>query len=193
VGVCDDPDERVLCFYRGGGEDETLFFTLPQLMQESQKLVRRGIRSVVFGPELTADSFAKRAMTGGPFCKLNRRQEHASSPSARSPSGYQRGPHVVGSDLSGLDRVRFCDYCRGHAVTSDVNGPPLACQGWEMASRSFLNDPAHWRDRAEEARTRADQMSDPLCKSAMLRIANDYELLAERAAERAWGRPRKSD
>src|SRR5262244_2773927 len=62
-----------------------------------------------------------------------------------------------------------------------------------MARRSFLNDPAHWRDRAEEARTRADQMSDPQCKSAMLRIANDYELLAERAAERAWGGTRKSD
>jgi hypothetical protein len=62
-----------------------------------------------------------------------------------------------------------------------------------MASRSFLNDPAHWRDRAEEARTRADQMSDPQCKSAMLRIANDYELLAQRAAERVWGRSRESD
>jgi hypothetical protein len=62
-----------------------------------------------------------------------------------------------------------------------------------MARPSFLNDPAHWRDRAEEARTRADQISDLQCKSAMLRIANDYELLAERAAERAWGRSRKSD
>jgi len=28
--------------------------------------------------------------------------------------------------------------------------------GWQ----SFLNDPAHWGERAEEARTRADQMSD---------------------------------
>src|SRR5262245_6144781 len=51
-------------------------------MQEPQKLVRKGVRSVVFGPELTADSLAKRAMTGGPFCKLNGR--HASSPWARS-------------------------------------------------------------------------------------------------------------
>jgi len=191
VGVCDYPDERVLCFYGGGREDERLFFTLLQLMQEPQKSVRKGVRSVVFGPELTADSLAKRAMTGGPFCKLNGR--HAASPSARSPSRYQRRPHVVGSGLSGLDPVRFCDYCRGHAVTSNVNGPPLACRGWEMARPSFLNDPAHWRDRAEEARTRADQMSDPQCKSEMLRIAKDYELLAERAAERAWGRSRKSD
>jgi len=61
-----------------------------------------------------------------------------------------------------------------------------------MARQSFLNDPAHWRDRADEARTRADQMSDPQCKSAMLRIANDYELLAVRAAERAWGRQTES-
>ena len=91
--------------------------------------------------------------------------------------------------------LRLLSTARGYVQrhTSNVNGPPLACQGWEMASRSFLNDPAHWRDRAEEARTRADQMSDPQCKSAMLRIANDYELLAQRAAERIWGRSRKSD
>ena len=125
VGVCDDPDKRALCFYGGGREDKRLFFTLLQPMQESQELVRKGIGSVVFGPELTADRFAKRAMTGGPFCKLNRRQEHASSPSARSPSRYQRRPHAVGSGLSGLDRARVCDYCRGHSVTSNVNGPPL--------------------------------------------------------------------
>jgi len=56
--------------------------------------------------------------------------------------------------------------------------------GAEMAGRSFLNDPEHWRDRAEEARTRADQISNPQCKIAMLRIADDYEVLAERAAER---------
>jgi hypothetical protein len=72
-------------------------------------------------------------------------------------------------------------------------GPHWRARAGIMANRSFLNDPAHWRDRAEEARTRADQMSDPQCKSAMVRIANDYELLAQRAAERIWGRSRKSD
>jgi hypothetical protein len=50
-----------------------------------------------------------------------------------------------------------------------------------MADRSFLNDPEHWRDRAEEARTRADQLDDVQSRSAMLRIAQDYELLAQRA------------
>jgi len=52
---------------------------------------------------------------------------------------------------------------------------------------SFINDPEHWRRRAEEARTIAEQMSDSPSKEAMLRIAKDYERLAERAAQRAKG------
>jgi hypothetical protein len=50
---------------------------------------------------------------------------------------------------------------------------------------SVAIDPEHWRKRAEEARDLADRMSDPLAKELMLwpaplRIAKDYELLAER-------------
>jgi hypothetical protein len=52
---------------------------------------------------------------------------------------------------------------------------------------SFTNDPEHWRNRAEEARALADQMSDEASKQTMLRIAADYERLAERAALRAQG------
>ena len=52
---------------------------------------------------------------------------------------------------------------------------------------SFINDPAHWRQRAEEARSVAEQMTEPQSKEAMLRIAKDYERLAERAAQRAKG------
>jgi hypothetical protein len=44
---------------------------------------------------------------------------------------------------------------------------------------SFINDPGHWRQRAEEARTIAEQMNEPQSKEAMLRIAKDYEHLAE--------------
>jgi hypothetical protein len=47
-----------------------------------------------------------------------------------------------------------------------------------------LNDPRHWRDRAEEARILAGQMSDDLSRQTMLRVAEDYERLAIRAAQR---------
>jgi hypothetical protein len=50
---------------------------------------------------------------------------------------------------------------------------------------SILDDPERWRERAEEARTLADQLSDPESKRTILRIANDYERMAEHAEVRA--------
>ena len=50
---------------------------------------------------------------------------------------------------------------------------------------SLLNDPEHWLKRAEEARSVAEQLSDPESKGTMLRIAKDYERLAEHAELRA--------
>jgi predicted Rossmann-fold nucleotide-binding protein len=47
-----------------------------------------------------------------------------------------------------------------------------------------INDPKHWRERAEEARTVADQTIDTDSKRRMLRIAEDYEELARRAERR---------
>ena len=51
-------------------------------------------------------------------------------------------------------------------------------------SFSFINDPKHWRQRAEEALTVADQMNDLQAKAMMIRISYDYERLAKRAEER---------
>jgi hypothetical protein len=47
-----------------------------------------------------------------------------------------------------------------------------------------INDPKHWRDRAEEARVLAEQMTDQQSKKKMLRMADDYEELARRAEKR---------
>ena len=44
---------------------------------------------------------------------------------------------------------------------------------------SILGDPEHWRTRAEEARTVAENLSNPELKRTMLRIASDYERLAK--------------
>ena len=47
-----------------------------------------------------------------------------------------------------------------------------------------INDPKYWRERAEEARTGADQLTDPDSKRRMRRVADDYEELARRAEKR---------
>jgi len=39
----------------------------------------------------------------------------------------------------------------------------------------------HWRKRADEARSLADDMKDEISKQMMLQIADDYERLANRA------------
>ena len=51
----------------------------------------------------------------------------------------------------------------------------------------FINEPEHWRARADEERILAKQMNDAEAKVAMLRIAEDYERLAQRAEGRALG------
>ena len=44
-------------------------------------------------------------------------------------------------------------------------------------------DPGHWRFRAEEIRTVADQMTHEEARTIMGRIANDYDRLAKVAEE----------
>jgi hypothetical protein len=64
-------------------------------------------------------------------------------------------------------------------------------EAWEakgegaFVPNSFINDPTHWLQRAAETRALAQLMTDPQSKEAMLRIAQDYEHLAERAKLRA--------
>ena len=46
------------------------------------------------------------------------------------------------------------------------------------AINSKLNDPKFWSSRADEARTITEQLEDQGRKELMLRIAEDYDLLA---------------
>ena len=52
---------------------------------------------------------------------------------------------------------------------------------------SSINDPKHWRDRADQMRALADQTSEADAKEIMLRVAADYDKLAGRAGQRANG------
>jgi DNA-binding ferritin-like protein len=52
-------------------------------------------------------------------------------------------------------------------------------------SKRLLDDPQYWRDRAEEARTRADKMKDPETKHIMLRIAEGHERQAQLLEKKA--------
>ena len=49
----------------------------------------------------------------------------------------------------------------------------------------IINNASHWRMRAEEIRTLADECLDPTPKAMMLRIAADYDRLAKHADDRA--------
>ena len=66
----------------------------------------------------------------------------------------------------GLDRAQF--ECPSH-----MNKP------------SPIDDPAYWRQKADEARRMADQLADPESKQTMMEIAAAYEQLAKIAEGRA--------
>jgi hypothetical protein len=48
----------------------------------------------------------------------------------------------------------------------------------------IINNASHWRMRAEEMRTLADESIDPTARAMMLRIAADYDRLAKHADDR---------
>jgi hypothetical protein len=54
-------------------------------------------------------------------------------------------------------------------------------------SASHINDPEHWRQRAQEMRKLAEDIKDSPARQTMLRIAADYDRLAERAELRSDG------
>lgn len=53
-----------------------------------------------------------------------------------------------------------------------------------LSAAPHINDPKHWRERAEETRVIAEQMQDVIARGMMMNVAQDYERLARCAAER---------
>jgi hypothetical protein len=54
----------------------------------------------------------------------------------------------------------------------------------------FVNDPRHWRARAEESRALAETLTDPVARMNMLEVAAAYERMAERAENHPIRTPR---
>jgi hypothetical protein len=53
-----------------------------------------------------------------------------------------------------------------------------------MLGIQMRDDPAHWRQRAQESRAEADKLNDPYAKRTMLEIAEAFARLAVLAEER---------
>jgi hypothetical protein len=51
-----------------------------------------------------------------------------------------------------------------------------------------IHDPKHWMDRAAEMRALSQSMADVEARAIMLRLADDYDKLADRAEARSEGK-----
>jgi hypothetical protein len=52
---------------------------------------------------------------------------------------------------------------------------------------SHINDSKHWRDRAAQMRALSEMMKDINAAAIMLLLADDYDVIADRAAARISG------
>jgi hypothetical protein len=69
-----------------------------------------------------------------------------------------------------------------------VQCPILTRRRRGRAMPRLIDDPAHWYDRGARMRLLADNFENIETKTAMLELADDYDLLGDRAAERLLGR-----
>ncbi len=53
-----------------------------------------------------------------------------------------------------------------------------------MVAQQLSHDPHHWCDRAAQMRALADTVNDAETKTVMLKLADEYDRLADRAEKR---------
>ena len=66
----------------------------------------------------------------------------------------------------------------GQEPPSDFECSPI------MQAPDRINDPAYWRQRADEARHMAGQLTDPAARQAIEDVAASYERLAQIAEQK---------
>jgi hypothetical protein len=50
-----------------------------------------------------------------------------------------------------------------------------------MDAKNPIHDPKHWQKRADATRAKAQQLTDDGARQRLLRVADEYDRLAERA------------
>jgi hypothetical protein len=82
----------------------------------------------------------------------------------------------------------------GWSQSCHLNGVALAAperhhEESAMLTMSFVTDPEHWRERAEDMRLTASSLKDENAKARMLKIAKGYEALRRQTEERITDEP----
>jgi hypothetical protein len=106
----------------------------------------------------------------------------------------QRGPRGTVPDVAARGAAAYLGLSKNQRLTElcrkiDAGGdggrrsPKTSRPLVDVMQKVRFWDPEHWRFRAEETRTVADQMTHEESRAIMRRIANDYDRLAKLAEE----------
>jgi hypothetical protein len=157
---------------------------MEQSMVQTKNLTKKRELTVLAWRRGNALSAPRLAMDGGPFRlrRLSMPDYHAQY----GASAWVLTKESIGAELR--DRYKPSTELppRLLALVRQLRGREYDAELPRMR-RNGINsqsDTKHWRNRAEEARAIAVQMTDPHTKAIMLTIAQDYEKLAERAEQR---------